>query len=67
MRKLVLLTGLLLAGCRQKVKVAPNCSAELLVPRSCEVRRWGNAVELDCKGQKPKIYYCNELKQASPH
>ena len=67
MRRALLFSSLLLlSGCRKTVKI-PTCGAELVVPSTCQVRKWGNAVELDCKSEKPKIYYCNELKQESPH
>ena len=51
---------------RTTVKI-PTCDAKLVVPSGCKARAWGNAVEIDCPGKSPKIYYCDTLKQESPH
>lgn len=70
MHKLIAILALCLTGCagRKPVTVAiPTCSAELVVPKGCVARPWGNGVEVDCPGEaKPKIYLCNTLEHPSP-
>lgn len=44
----------------------PNCPARIEVPQDCTSRIWMNGIELDCKDQEPRMYYCEKLKQASP-
>lgn len=69
MKKTVLtILGLGLSGCAAHKSLSttvPTCGAELLAPKGCVARAWGNGVEVDCP-DGAKIYYCQKLPHASP-
>lgn len=64
----LLVLAFCITGCAGRKPVAvkiPTCGAELIPPKGCTARAWGNGVEIDCPGE-PKIYYCNRLEHPSP-
>jgi hypothetical protein len=71
MKRLLILSAVILCGCAaQKPKAAipiPTCGAQLVVPKSCTVRVWGNAIEVKCPDDpegKSKIYHCDVIKES---
>lgn len=64
-KRLLALGCLLLSGCSSSRVKIPTCGAELVVPKGCAPRVWGNAVEFDCQ-DGAKVYHCTALKQPSP-